>query len=183
MRIAFDVDGVLRDLMTAYMQHVEGREVADLVEYKNAVEFAGGADQFYDLVNQHHCWAAAEPHLHLFAVYRALEKQNHTMLVITENPSAQGRMEMLDWLHRHHVFYDELHFCPNKLMVQFDAIVEDNPDTAFAAACSGRAAFLVARPWTVKHERRHANLFRLPEDAEAAAVIADVLGGREGWKL
>lgn len=177
MRVAFDIDGVLRDLMAAYVPHVE-RSVEELDVYDRAIEFAGGVEQFYEIMDGRDCWRTASPYPAILALYRQIANAGHTLILITSNPSDKGRHGTMDWLTRHEIMYDELHFCTNKLVVDFSAILEDHPHTAYAAASLGRAAFLVQRPWT--HDpMKHPNLFALPEDAAAGDVVMDILTARE----
>jgi 5'(3')-deoxyribonucleotidase len=180
VRIAFDVDGVLRDLLSAYVPYIN-RRVEELEAYDDAVKFAGGIEQFYGVLDRAHCWRDASAHVAFYNLYREIQTRGHETILITANPSAVGRMETMQWLHAKDILYDELHFCPNKLLVAFDAIVEDHPETAYMAACAGRAAFLPLRPWTAKTSFRHHNLFKLPEDVEAHAIVLDVLDSR-GWQ-
>lgn len=179
MRVAFDVDGVLRDLMAAYLPHVR-RTKDEVTNYKSAMEFAGGLDQFLELLDREDCWGRAPTHPPLLGLAKTIELVGHTVLITTAITTEVGRQSTLRWLCDHDVTYDELHFCVDKNVVRFDALVEDHPGNAYAAAAAGRAAFLVRRPWTVAAEERHANLFRLPEDTEAATFVLDVLETRSG---
>jgi hypothetical protein len=176
VRVAFDVDGVLRDLMRAYVPLV-GHTLDDLTTHDKAIRLAGGLDQFNELLDSRACWTEARPYTHLLGLCKCVEAAGHTILIATAVQTEAGRKGTLDWLYVNDVNYDELHFCVDKMRVHFDAIVEDDPKMAYAAASSGRAAFLVNRPWT-NGDWRHPNLFKLPEDAEAVNMVMDVLDGR-----
>ena len=177
MRVAFDVDGVLRDLMAAYLPHVQ-RSRDEVVRYSSAIEFAGGLDQFLDLLDHHDCWGSAPAHPHYLGLAKMVEASGHAVVIATAITTEVGRQSTLRWLCNQDVTYDELHFCVEKLMVRFDAIIEGDPKMAYAAACAGRAAFLVNRPWTADVDVKHINLFKLPPDEEALDVVMDVLACR-----
>jgi hypothetical protein len=179
VRIAFDVDGVLRDLMAVYAPHVD-HSVDEITTYDSALNFAGGLDQFLELLDGQRCWTLAKPHPHLLGLYKHIEAHGHTILIATAISTEAGRQGTLEWLCKHDVNYDELHFCVDKLQVRFDAIIEDYPSMALAAARAGCAAFLVHRPWTANVEIKHPNLFRLPPDEAALGMVMEVLDGRSG---
>ena len=175
MRVAFDVDGVLRDLMSVYAPLV-GAAVGDINTYDKAAELAGGSAVFLQSLDEHHCWTQAAPYPDMAAFCRELN-QTMEVVIITAQVSAQAQRETLAWLHDHGIPRTEVHFCVDKLRVAFDAIIEDRPETALAAAKAGKAAFLVRRPWTLDTPRRR-NLFLLPPDAEAGAIVCEVLASR-----
>lgn len=177
MRIAFDVDGVLRDLMGAYVPEVR-KTVAELTDYGKAVEFAGGVDQLLELLDHRACWLRAGTHAHMVGLHKQIEASGHTIVIVTAIATAEGRKQTLQWLDANEIVYDELHFCADKVRVDFDAIIEDHPVNAQLAAQAGRAAFLVHRPWTANTQLYHANLFRLPRDEEALEVVWEVLNSR-----
>ena len=174
MRVVFDVDGVLRDLMTAFVPYV-GRAVVEIDDCSRPTEWAGGIENFYAILNDNDLWRRAPAYEHFIRMYHELSMVFQVILV-THNVRVVGRRSTIDWLVDHDLAEcDELHFCKDKLTVAFDAIIEDCPKTAMAAAKAGRAAFLVHRPWTMSVKTRHPNLFRLPPDEEAATVIREVL--------
>jgi 5'(3')-deoxyribonucleotidase len=175
MRVAFDVDGVLRDLMSVYAPLV-GMTVGDITTYDKVVEMAGSSAAFLQSCDDHHCWAQAAPYANMAAFCRELSRTAE-VVIITAQVTMQSQRETLAWLHDHDIPWTEVHFCVNKLRVVFDAIIEDKPETALAAAKAGKAAFLVQCPWTAGTPRRR-NLFLLPPDAEAGAVVREVLASR-----
>lgn len=179
MRIAFDVDGVLRDLMGAYTTEI-GRSVDELVEYGTAAALAGGLEPFLELLDHRACWRRAGVYPYMLGLCKQVESRGHTVVLVTAIATETGRQQTLPWLLAHDVTYDELHFCEDKLRVDFDAIVEDYPKNAYAAAKAGRAAFLVRRPWTTNSTLTHPNLFPLPDDAQALDLVWEVLEGRGG---
>ena len=178
MRVAFGVDGVLRDLMTAYVPHV-GKTLADVTSYEQAIAFAGSLGSFLKILDKQHCWVAAGAYSTMVEISRKLPRvvQGVRVLIVTAAGTFVGQQETLTWLRYNDVPFEELHLCSDKLAVAFDAIIEGNPATAIAAAKAGRAAFLVRRPWTTD-VRRRTNLFLLPEDQEAWPIIQEVLAGR-----
>jgi len=178
VRIAFDIDGVLRDLMSCYVrQFSPPKSVEEIDTDAKAIELAGSVDEFYHLLEAGDCWRQSFPHLHILHLYQNLEGAA-TRILITANPTEVGRAATLTWLTWYGIDFDELHFCADKLAVTFDAIVEDHPGTALRAADAGRAAFLVYRPWTRDVTTHHANLFHLPVDEDAEEHVLDVLQSR-----
>ena len=177
MRVAFDVDGVLRDLMAAYVPCVH-KTVQDITGYEQAIAFAGSLGMFLKILDEQHCWVTAAPHAPIVEICRNLARMPDTQtIIVTAAGTFIGQQETLSWLRRNDVPFTEVHLCSDKLKVSFDAIIEDNPATAIAAAKAGRASFLVKRPWTTE-ARKRTNLFLLPPDEEAWPIIQEVLTTR-----
>jgi hypothetical protein len=176
VHVVFDVDGVLRNLMGTYVGALDPpRDVEEIISYSTAVEMAGNVDSFYQILNDNDCWLRAAPHAHMLDIYREIERLGCKISAVSFNPDPKGRLDTLKWLTKLDILFDGIHFCPDKLALQFDAIIEDSPQMAYDAALAGRGAFLVHRPWTRCEERRHVNLFKLPPDEEAKDPVLDII--------
>jgi len=193
MRIAFDVDGVLRDLIGHVLGQLNDggffsppRLPEELDRYEGFVELFRDNRQWRETLDGMNAWTAAPPIKPMVRVWEKLVAAGYDCVVVTSIPHKTGQINTVRWLHEHlDVEGLEVHFVNDKMTVEFDAIIEDMPLNVYLAGKAGRLGFLVKRPWT-----KSDNLLRgtdprfrvhLPDDGEALSFIEDKLMWYKGF--
>jgi len=209
LTVAFDVDGVLRNLVQYTLDNnvvldalkPENRKRPnEITSYGDFVKLFESKEQWKKLLNESGAWKNSPHHRSMIDLFRVLKTKGYNCIIVTSNSHLIGQMETVEWLHKHIdsevAAYKEgldIHFVNDKLTVKYDAIIEDMPVNAWKASEDGRLGFLVKRPWsnleTQKADSRNKIvskwdkrlLIQLPEDIEAFQIVFDKLAWYEGF--
>jgi 5'(3')-deoxyribonucleotidase len=195
LTVAFDVDGVLRNLVEYTISYLTdngflvGQSIADVNHYDAFVELIGGKEKWRECLDSIHAWKEAPVNQEMLAVWRYCNERYNT-IIVTSNSHLTGQMETVEWLHGALKPSEglDIYFTNDKLSVEWDAIFEDSLHNASVASMRKRMAFLVKRPWTDPRTDRKTHrwnidfLIGLPEDHEAMPIIHHVLAWLEGYR-
>jgi len=186
LTIAFDIDGVLRDLVGYTLSKMDPpRSPDELQAYGDFVKLFRGKEEWRSFVDGSGAWFNAMPHGAMREIFYDLSSR-HVCIIVTSNSHPIGQLATIDWIRTSLTKKPlDIHFVNDKTRVHFDAIVEDMPMNAIKAAKKGRLAFLVKRPWSFIPEGNRKNrswaprLVSLPEDEVAGPVMVREL---EYWQ-
>ena len=202
LTIAFDVDGVLRDLHGFTVAYLNDngfldppRKVEDLNYYGAFLELFKNKDQWRETLNETYAWRDSPPFEAMREVFQKLRGMGHDCIIVTSNSRPEGQRQTIDWICNNLTGAGlDVHFVNDKLSVKYDVIFEDMPKNAAVASENGRLAFLVKRPWSDLENQKSGPdgeivtkwnpklLTQLPDDEEAMAVIEHKLAWFEGWR-
>ena len=151
MIINLDVDGVIRDLMTAsiqvYKEQYDARfdlKHSQFINYDFNIMFPlmGDVPQFFkDNKNQLFLNARAYDGATYFV--NSLKNSGHTIQIVTSQfKGTEG--STLQWLYDNKINYDSLHFTKNKNSVKGDILIDDCLDNLVQ---SDKPVICVDRPW------------------------------------
>lgn len=204
--VAFDVDGVLRDLVQYTLDNEKvldeltpenRKRPSEITSYGDFVDLFESKDQWKRLLNDTDAWIYAPANNPMLNVWFKLREQGYNCIIVTSNSHVKGQTQTVDWLHR---YLDpkgngiDIHFVNDKSTVKYDVLIEDMPMNAAKASEDGRLAFLVKRPWTDLDKQKadskdrlvtkwNPMLFvQLPDDHEALPVIERKLAWFEGYR-
>ena len=153
MLVAVDLDGVIRDVMTPFIsaynrENSTSLGVQDLTYYNKPEVLTGGFSQLVSFLEEHDCFRAAECYKGAGAFIGKISKY-HDVCFVSAQPSFLSRVHALEWLEHCKFPTLPIHFCPNKVSVLYDVLVEDCPVHVDAALLEGRYAIFMKRPWNV----------------------------------
>jgi phosphoglycolate phosphatase-like HAD superfamily hydrolase len=159
--VAVDVDGVLRNLVSAirarFRECFPGRECRDVT--------AWGLEQFFDVPDDidFYRWAfeqeveniygRAQPYPGAMKALRKLSG-NHIIWIVTHQPNARAQRATLLWLAEYvKVPVERIVFDEDKhLLDGYDVLVDDRAEVVVAAQRAGKRAYCVAQPWNEKYD-------------------------------
>lgn len=179
-RIALDVDGVLADLMPAWLERTNpGRlvpiTVADMDRWDFWAKFGIRNSQFYEELDA--CWEdwesimPTEPDL---AGSVALLGNAGEVDIVTARSCRTIPFVKL-WLDRQHIGYERYVSVPAGTMKagldDYDVFIDDSPTNAEEFLRRGRKVILYTQPWNVDVRQQSPNMTRVSTLAEAARII------------
>lgn len=206
LTIAFDVDGVLRDLVQYTLDNQmvldalppnNRKRPSEIRSYGEFVSLFASKKDWRRLLDECGAWKYSPHHGSMIDLFGVLRQKGHNCIIVTSNSHRRGQMETVEWLHQHlaeHRDGLDIHFVNDKLSVKYDAIFEDMPLNAKLASDAGRLAFLVKRPWTDLENQKGAMkgdlvtkwnpmlLVRLPEDINIFTVVTEKLAWFQGYR-
>lgn len=162
LRVGFDLDGVLYNFGESVKRYLDQTEQGHLWKSgptpapywdfykdwgwngKQFVEFCdAGADAGVIFTGP-----AREDAANLVKAVKAL---GHTVVIITDRQFGEtpevSHENTRQWLAKHEIPYDELHFSADKNIVPTDMFIEDKLENYDALTEAGVDAYLVNRPW------------------------------------
>lgn len=163
IRIAFDLDGVLRDLVSraltiryAFREGTE--EPADIVTFNKLGEVFGGKGRLREFLDRNRIWRDASPHRSFVDLWARFARRNSRLhvhpLVVSTNTHVVGIGQSVAWMREHlpapaHGGL-EIHFCNDKRDVSYTALIEDKYENVMDVSGPGsnRVVFVPNRPWT-----------------------------------
>lgn len=153
MRIGVDIDGVLRDFQGEAIrkwneEHPDCQlSIEDWKNHRYFYDLTGGSDEsflwwvangVYDAPVIDGCQGA----LH------TLKEIGHEIIIISSQHHHPDLVKLTsDWLHKHKIPSDEIHYVYEKGKIDYDIIIDDKPEYIFEAIESGRSAILFEYPW------------------------------------
>ena len=135
--VAVDVDGVLRDFVTAL--HNKITEVHGVIpintsgsSYYNLSSIFFTLDdnylnRFYLEAYPKECLYDARPYIGALDFMEWLSKQDVKIIIITAQVNKVVQRYTKKWLEKYNIKYDKLIFTSNKQDIDFDVIIEDSP--------------------------------------------------------
>lgn len=138
MRIKFDVDGVLRDMLTPMIE-IYNKEfgqdlcVSDIKEYDVDLSFplikerlGINAREYFFKIHEQEVVANAPACEGVVECLKELKDYGHKIIIVTFQFTNQAICDTAKWLGDHGIPYDEIHFTGQKWAVTGDVIVDDN---------------------------------------------------------
>ena len=167
MRIAIDIDGVLRNFQAAIVdRYAETHFQTDrIIEYENwewnlvnnFPDYTGTAKQFYDW------WSLTEaPEIMINAkrmpgalsAFKFIQNETRHTPVIVSSQRKGTEQYTLEWLGLNGFNSTETHFSKNKLKsnINCEAIIDDKTENLQDYKNAGKIAIAISHPWNVEWE-------------------------------
>ena len=152
MRVAIDIDGVLRDftnaVKTVYLGEFPHHKVEEITEW-GIHKFYPIGEGIYDFVFKLHAeeiFTKAQAYRGAAAFMRVLKARKHEVWVVTSQPMGQEPFT-LQWLRDNGIVYDSIAFTVNKPVVDCDIFLDDGTHNLTAIRDAGKFAVAFDRPW------------------------------------
>ena len=138
MNIAYDIDGVLRDLMgmlqEVWLREVPGASIKPITKWNLAPYFLRDGKQitneeildFLFVKHVQEIYRGA-PAFSGLGTLKILKNMGHNIIIVTDQPNEETADATLHWLRLHNVVYDSIVITGDKFDVDFDIILEDSP--------------------------------------------------------
>ena len=164
MKIAIDVDGVLRNLIDTLnvywdkknedvlrFETVDGCKIqryyqryVDNGELLDVEKFLFGSSWTREI------WLTALPYSDNCDDLDKIPME-HEVVILTSQRNQDMNLWTVDWLNRNRIRYDEYICRDDKWNEKFDLLVDDKPTTVEQCWIQGKAAFLMDRPWNQQY--------------------------------
>lgn len=155
MTIAVDIDGVLRDFVSAliesYKKDFPGHEVQPVTEW--------GLEKFFPIGKGIYSYAFTERRVEVFEKAKPYDKakefvaelrrRGHHVCLLTTQPRANEHLT-LNWLVLMGIEYDSIVFSSRKDLFRFDVLLDDAEHNLRAVRSAGARAICFDRPWNQK---------------------------------
>ncbi len=152
MRVAIDIDGVLRDftgvVAKVYAREYPDHKVEEITEWGIHKFFPIG-EKIYDFVFKEHVeeiFTTANAYRGAAAFMRALKARKHDVWLVTAQPTAK-EIYTFRWLQSNEIVYDNIAFTNNKPVVDCDIFLDDGTHNLTAIRDAGKFAVAFDRPW------------------------------------
>lgn len=184
-RIALDVDGVLADVMSAWLDLTNPGRLAplsksDMDGWDFWARHGIKKREFYAQLDA--CWDAwasippTEPDLGRSA--GMLSKIASSLDIVTARSSATNR-HVKEWLRHYDITYDRYVQVASGWMkadLEYDVFIDDSPINAEAFARRGRRVVLYDQPWNAGVDTSPEGIVRSPDLERAVSEIRSVFG-------
>lgn len=184
--LAFDLDGVLRNLVDAALElSAPDVKYEDITYFDKLAEVVGGGHRgLREELDRTCAWEVAAPYRAMLHLWGWVDLHHVKPIIVTSNSHYEGMWQSIAWM-RHHLPRPnhglEIHFADDKLSVKYDAIIEDKPENVRSISDVGRTVFVPHRPWTQEIPANEPRVIKLPEDEKTQEVMRFWLGKlREG---
>lgn len=181
-KIALDVDGVLADVMQAWLDATNpGRFVPLTKSDMNRWDFWSRRHikrrDFYAQLDS--CWMSWETipptEAHLNTTTRALSGLGTVDIVTARTPVTNPSVKM--WLDRQNITYDryvQVAAGRMKAGLDYDIFIDDSPVNAEAFLQSGKRVLLYGQPWNASMDSSSDLLVRISNLEQAIAAIREL---------
>lgn len=167
MRIGIDVDGVLSEFQTEFVNYVstvKGYEHCTIDKIHPTWHFYQGwmkdgqpmaTEEFLRLfhagVDDGHIFSRAEPVEGAVEATHRLHEAGHSVHIITDcnmgtHPGASQRARVV-WLAKHGFYFDSITFSADKTCVKTDLFIDDKVENYLALWEADTFCYLADRPW------------------------------------
>ena len=140
MIIKIDIDGVLRNILKTICE-IYNNEFYDNIKPEEVNLYK--VDEMFPLIKETYGISAAEFFFekHGFTIFRTspmyngvnkainkLRKLGHKIVIVSFQKTIENKIDTLQWLKSHKIYYDDICFTSNKDIVKGDIMVDDNPE-------------------------------------------------------
>ncbi len=153
MRIAVDIDGVLRDSQCYAVEQWNKQnpdrpfQLEDWINHRSFYDLTGGPKQSFEWWVANGVFSDAPLVKHAKAGLKILEENNEIIIVSSQNSHPDIAKITTDWLHKHEIYPTEIHYCYDKSNVPYDIIIDDKPEYILQAIVNGAHAAFMKWPW------------------------------------
>ena len=167
MRLGIDIDSTIRqfaeDCIYKYnLQHQLNNSNEPIMTLEDWCDY----DYFYRVMGgrkqAHQWWIDNDVFLNAPVMKMARESllelhtMGHEIIIIskqTRDNHPEAARQTTQWLYNNEIYYDELHYCTNKNVVDIDVIIDDNPRIIdsflqFHKGNNKKLAVLLVYPWS-----------------------------------
>jgi 5'(3')-deoxyribonucleotidase len=154
MKIALDIDGVLRDftgrLIEVYKEDYPDHDVKPITTWWFEDSFPIGK-KIYDYYkeNGERIFRFAKPFSGAYEFVASLKESNHVFIITAQPENLSWATS--GWVEEHLPKVDGLFFTNKKWLADFDILLDDSPDVMETVWASGKAGILYNQAWNVKH--------------------------------
>lgn len=152
MRVAIDIDGVLRNFTGSvgkvYAREFPDHKVEPITEWGIHKFFPIG-EAIYDFVFKAHAeeiFTKAEAYRGAATFMRTLKARKHEVWIVTSQPAGQEGYT-IQWLRDNGIVYDSIAFTNSKPVVDCDIFLDDGTHNLTAIRDAGKFAVALDRPW------------------------------------
>ncbi len=180
MKIALDVDGVLADIISVWLEqynksHKKSVTTEDIVKWDFWKELGFDKYEFYEELSN--CWSrwTEVPPLEQ-GIANAVEKLHSvgTVHIVTARDAASTKY-VKRWLEHNGIKYDD--YVPvlrgrDKADLDYDIFIDDSPQNVIGIASKGKNVLLYDQPWN--RSVNNQKIVRIKKLHEAVNVISDL---------
>jgi 5'(3')-deoxyribonucleotidase len=200
MRLGIDIDSTIRQFAedSIYKWNLEYKDcqidngincfsrkmvINDWADYDYFYKVCGGRDKAFAWWIQNEVFRHAPVMTGARESLLDLHRSGHDIVIIskqTRHSHPEAARQTTEWLYSNRIYYDELHYCNNKTVVDVDVLIDDNAKLIeeFAlhnAKDSNKFAILLRYPWSC-----HFNIKEL--QTITSCCIYEVMEGSNYWK-